>query len=250
MSDSVYIQHAYESRYVNKRATTTSRTSGYFNSKAIIGREVKDSKYGTYEAPKKTNKKYASKYYDPVARHERYLEEKGSLGIGSGRSGGGGSGGGRGKSGKASKGRGGKGSSKANNSAMSEEIQRLREESALNTEAQREAAKRKIADLKVQLKSQIEKLSKASSDNPSGNVAEIRGRIQAIRKNIENTGGNLQSWVTREKASLERKIGNLYNAKGISYNADASKDKENAAKARDKEVKSRADSIYKSKSKK
>lgn len=249
MSDSVYIQHAYESRYVNKRATTTSRTRGYFDSKAIIGREVKDSKYGAYEAPKKTNRKYASKYYDPVARHERYLEEKGSLGIGGGRSGGG-SGGGRGKSRKASKGRGGKGSSKPNTSAMSEEIQRLREESALNTEAQREAARRKIADLKSQLKSQIEKLSKASGDNPSGNVAEIRGRIQAIRKSIENTGGNLQSWVTREKASLERRIGNLYNAKGISYNADASKDKENAAKARDKEVKSRADSIYKSKSKK
>lgn len=248
MSDPVYIQHAYESRYVNKKATTTSRTRGYFNSKAIIGREVKDSKYGAYEAPGKTNKKYASKYYDPVARHERYLEEKGSLGIGSGSSGGGGGRGGRSRgSGKSGKGRSG-GSGGAN---FAKQIQKLREESSLNTDAQREATKRKIEDMRAQLKAQIERLSKSKSNPDSGlNSAEIRGDIQRIRKNIENAGGDLQSWIKNEKDSLEKKIGDLYKSKGILYKAQSTKDKENAAKARDKEVKSRADSIYKSKSKK
>lgn len=246
MSDLVYIQHAYESRYVNKKATTTSRTGSYFNSKAIIGREVKDSKYGSYEAPKKTNKKYASKYYDPVARHERYLEEKASLGIGSGSSGGGG-GGRSGGSGKSRKGRSG-GSGRAN---FAKQIQKLREESSLNTDAQKEATKRKIEDMRAQLKAQIERLSKSKSKPESGlNSAEIRGNIQRIRKNIENAGGDLQSWIKNEKDSLEKKIGDLYKSKGISYKAQSTKDKENAAKARDKEVKSRADSIYKSKSKK
>lgn len=248
MSDPVYIQHAYESRYVNKKTTTTSRTRGYFNSKAIIGREVKDSKYGAYEAPKKTNKKYASKYYDPVARHERYLEEKGSLGIGSGSSGVGGGRGGRSRgSGKSGKGRSG-GSGGAN---FAKQIQKLREESSLNTEAQREATKRKIEDMRAQLKAQIERLSKSKRNTDSGlNSAEIRGDIQRIRKNIENAGGDLQSWIKNEKDSLEKKIGDLYKSKGISYKAQSTKDKENAAKARDKEVKSRADSIYKSTSKK
>jgi hypothetical protein len=246
MSDSVYIQHAYESRYVNRKATTTSRTSGYFNSKAIIGREVKDSKYGSYEAPKKTNKKYASKYYDPVARHERYLEEKASLGIGSGGSGGGGGGRSRG-SGKSRKGRSG-GFGGAN---FAKQIQKLREESSLNTEAQKEATKRKIEDMRAQLKAQIERLSRSKRKPELGlNSAEIRGNIQRIRKNIENAGGDLQSWIKNEKDSLEKKIGDLYKSKGISYKAQSTNDKENAAKARDKEVKSRADSIYKSTSKK
>lgn len=246
MSDLVYIQHAYESRYVNKKATTTSRTRSYFNSKAIIGREVKDSKYGSYEAPKKTNKKYASKYYDPVARHERYLEEKASLGISGGSSGGGGGGRSRG-SGKSGKGRSG-GSGGAN---FAKQIQKLREESSLNTDAQREATKRKIEDMRAQLKAQIERLSKSKRNQDSGlNSAEIRGDIQRIRKNIENAGGDLQSWIKNEKDSLEKKIGDLYKSKGISYKAQSTKDKENAAKARDKEVKSRADSIYKSTSKK
>lgn len=205
---------------------------------------------------------YKSPYYDPVERHERYMRERSSLGIGvakpsigSGSSSGGkGKSGkvgksGKGKSGKVSKGRGGKASMKANLAGLSEEIAKLREESALDTDAQREAARRKIENLKEQLRQQMEKLSGA--DEESGvNVAEVRGRVQSIRKEIEDTGGDLQAWVTREKASLERRIAALYNARGISYNTNADKDKENASKARDKEVKSRADSIYKSKSKK
>lgn len=243
--------------YDRSKYNPTKYSDKYKKTEAIIGRKTSAArltghKYGNYASP----------YYDPVARHERYLRERSSLGIGKGLDsiGGGssgGRGGGKGKSGKGgkgkakkgSKGRGGKGSAKANLAGLSEEIAKLKEESSLDTEAQREAARRKIEDLKEQLRQQMEKLSGA--DEESGiNVAEIRGRIQSIRKEIEDAGGNLQDWVTREKESLERRIAALYKARGISYNANAAKDKENAAKARDKEVKSRADSIYRSKSKK
>lgn len=243
--------------YDRSKYNPTKYSDKYKKTEAIIGRKNSASRVSGYKYGH-----YASPYYDPVARHERYLRERSSLGIGkgieslSGKSSSGGRGGkgksgkgGKGKSAKGSKGRGGKGSMKANLAGLSEEIAKLREESALDTEAQREAVRRKIEDLKEELRQQVEKLSGA--DEESGiNVAEIRGRIQSIRKEIEDAGGDLQSWVTKEKASLERRIAALYNARGLSYNTNAAKDKENASKARDKEVKSRADSIYKSKSKK
>lgn len=246
--------------YDRSKYNPTKYSDKYKKTEAIIGRKNTASRVSGYKYGH-----YASPYYDPVARHERYLRERSSLGIGKGidsigGSSSGGRGGGKGKSGKGgkgkakkgSKGRGGKGSAssvKANLEGLAEEIAKLREESALDTEAQREAARRKIEDLKEQLRQQMEKLSGA--DDESGiNVAEIRGRIQSIRKEIEDAGGDLQAWVTREKASLERRIAALYNARGISYNTNAAKDKENASKTRDKEVTSRANSIYKSKSKK
>lgn len=243
--------------YDRSKYNPTKYSDRYKKTEAIIGRKNTASRVSGYKYGH-----YASPYYDPVARHERYLRERSSLGIGkgieslSGKSSSGGRGGkgksgkgGKGKSAKGSKGRGSKGSAKANLSGLAEEIAKLREESALDTEAQREAARRKIEDLKEQLRQQMEKLSGA--DEESGiNVAEIRGRIQSIRKEIEDAGGNLQDWVSREKESLEKRIAALYNARGLSYNTNAAKDKENASKARDKEVKSRADSIYKSKSKK
>ena len=243
--------------YDRSKYNPTKYSDKYKKTEAIIGRKNTASRVSGYKYGH-----YASPYYDPVARHERYLRERSSLGIGKGLDsiGGGssgGRGGGKGKSGKGgkgkakkgSKGRGGKGSAKANLAGLAEEIDKLREESSLDTEAQREAARRKIEDLKEQLRQQMEKLSGA--DEESGiNVAEIRGRIQSIRKEIEDTGGDLQAWITRERASLERRIAALYNARGISYNTNAAKDKENASKARDKEVTSRANSIYKSKSKK
>lgn len=243
--------------YDRSKYNPTKYSDRYKKTEAIIGRKNAASRVSGYKYGH-----YASPYYDPVARHERYLRERSSLGIGkgieslSGKSSSGGRGGkgksgkgGKGKSAKGSKGRGSKGSAKANLSGLAEEISKLREESALDTEAQREAVRRKIEDLKEQLRQQMEKLSGA--DEESGiNVAEIRGRIQSIRKEIEDAGGDLQDWVTKERASLERRITALYNARGISYKTQSTKDKENAAKARDKEVKSRADSIYKSKSKK
>ena len=236
--------------YDRSKYNPTKYSDKYKKTEAIIGRKNVESKVAGYKYGH-----YASPYYDPVARHERYLRERSSLGIGKGidsigsGKGGKGKSGKGGKGGKGSKGRGGKGSAEPNLAGLAEEIAKLREESALDTEAQREAARRKIEDLKEQLRQQMEKLSEA--DEESGiNVAEIRGRIQSIRKEIEDAGGDLQAWVTRERAALERRIAALYNARGISYNTNAAKDKENASKARDKEVTSRANSIYKSKSKK
>lgn len=240
--------------YDRSKYNPTKYSDKYKKTEAIIGRKTTAArltghKYGNYASP----------YYDPVARHERYLRERSSLGIGKGiDSIGGGSsggrGGGKGKSGKGGKGKSGKGSKKGrggrgNSSAMSAEIKKLREESSLETEAQREATRRKIEDLKEQLREQVEKLSGA--DEESGiNVAEIRGKIQSIRKQIEDAGGNLQDWISHEKESLEKRIEAIYKANGKKYQSISKADKENAAKARDKEVKSRADSIYKSKSKK
>lgn len=236
MSDVNVIRHAYESKYVDKKSSAVRRTSGYFNTKNIVGRYT-DTKYGRYVKPD-TNKNYASKYYDPVARHERYLRERSSLGIGKGRSGGSS----RGRSGKS---KGGKGSA-ANIAA---EIEKLREESSLNTEAQREAARRKIEDLKEELKAQIEALSNREVDAEEGvNTAEIRGRIQSIQDEIQRTGGDLQKWITQEKEALERRIAAVYNYNGKQYKIASQSDKKNASEARDKEVKSRADSIYKKKS--
>lgn len=240
--------------YDRSKYNPTKYSDKYKKTEAIIGRKNSASRVSGYKYGH-----YASPYYDPVARHERYLRERSSLGIGKGiDSIGGGSsggrGGGKGKSGKGGKGKSGKGSKKGrggrgNSSAMSAEIQKLREESSLETEAQREATRRKIEDLKEQLREQVEKLSGA--DEESGiNVAEIRGKIQSIRKQIEDAGGNLQDWISREKESLEKRIEAIYKANGKKYQSISKADKENATKARDKEVKSRADSIYKSKSKK
>ncbi len=240
-------RYSYSIRSRNRKEKSSSSQPSNVRDLLLEARQRRYT--GTYKSP----------YYDPVERHERYMRERSSLGIGVAKPsiGSGSSSGGKGKSGKvgksgkgkASKGRGRKASMKANIAGLSEEIANLREESALDTEAQREAARRKIEDLKEQLRQQMEKL--AGANEGSGvNVAEVRGRVQSIRKEIEDTGSDLQAWVTREKASLERRIAALYNARGISYNTNTDKDKENASKTRDKEVKSRADSIYKSKSKK
>lgn len=229
------LSHAYESKYVDKKASAVRRTSGYFNTKSIVGRQS-ETKYGSYVKPK-SGKKYASKYYDPVARHERYLEERASLGIGSGRSGGGSGGSKKGSSG----GRGGK----AN---IAKKIQKLREESSLNTEAQQEATRRKIEDLKRDLRKQVLKMQKARGDNESSiNVSEIRGNIQRLRKQIEASGGNLKTWISKERDALELRIAAVYKAHGQKYTPRLQADNERASKKRNKEVNSRADAIYKSK---
>lgn len=235
------LSHAYESKYVNKTASAIRRTSGYFNTKSSIGREV-DTKYGSYKKAS-SSKKYSSKYYDPVARHERYLRERSSLGIGSGRSGGGS----RGSSGSKKGSSGGRGG-KAN---IANKIQKLREESSLNTEAQQEATRRKIEDLKRDLRKQVLKMQKARGDSElSINVSEIRGNIQRLRKQIEDSGGNLKTWVSKERDALERRIASIYKAHGQKYTPHLQADNERASKKRNKEVNSRADAIYKSKYKK
>lgn len=238
-------KYAYTSR------SQISKSEGRVSNIADLRREaIKRKHTGAYKSP----------YYDPVERHERYMRERSAMGIGSkiktpsiGLSSGGRSGGSKGSKGskKASKKRqsGAKKASVNTNANLVNMINELREESSINTEARREATVRKIRDLRNQLKAQANKLSSLNKDS-GVNVSEIRGRIQAIRENIERSGGNLQDWITKERTALENRIATVYNKNGIAYDTSSNRDKENAAKARDKEVKSRADSIYKSKSKK
>lgn len=269
MSDLVYIAHASKyavGSYDPSKYNPVKRHERYEQTKEIVGRKttkIKDYKYGNYKSP----------YYDPVARHERYLRERSKLGIGTGGASGGkksgGKGSGKGSGGKGSgkgsggKGSGGKGSSKGSKSNMAAEIQRLREESALETEAQREAARRKIEDLQKQLSEQVKKLKSdaLSKTDSEENSAERRGIIQHLKSEIENLQGKnseeasriskqLNDWITHERDSLERRIAAIYKANGQKYTPRTQASKENASKARNKEVKRRADSIYKSKSKK
>ena len=228
----------YVSRYRDKTSTAVRRTSGYTQTKAIIGRAPSTpNKYGNYK----------SKYYDPVARHERYLRERSSLGIGKGGSGG--------------SGKGGSGGSGSSASSIADAIAQLRNESQLSTEAQREAAKRKVEDLKNALTSKIKELrEKADSDiKKTNNLVEIDGITQSLKKEIESlqgktsdeiekVGTDLQSWISNEKDSLEKRIAAIYKSNGKDYKVTTQADKRSASESRDKEVSSRADSIYKKKS--
>lgn len=246
------LAHAYESKYKDKRATVVRRTSGYADTKAIVGRTPDHTtKYGKYQG------NYKSKYYDPVARHERYMKERASLGIGQGGSGRG-SGGGSGGSGGGKGGSGGSGGSGSSANDLGQMIQQLRDESSLQTEAQREATKRKIEDMKKQLQDRVQKLREEAESKIENteNTAEIRGITQNLKDEIksltgktsdeiESAGNDLKSWISNEKDSLERRIAALYKSKGKDYKVTTQADKANAAASRDKDVSSRADSIYK-----
>lgn len=243
------LSHAYKSPY-----SSTSRRAGYNPvkrheryeaTKEIVGRKAKTvNEYGNYKSP----------YYDPVARHERYLRERSSLGIGQGT--------GKSKSsGRGGSGGSGKGGSSQDNSNLAQQVQALRDESALNTEAQREAAKRKIEDLRDELAKQVQKLREGASSELKNeeNLTTVRGITQTLKSQIENLQGktaaeiqsvskNLQDWITQERDSLERRIAALYKSHGKTYTVTTQADKQSASDRRDKEVSSRADSIYKKKS--
>lgn len=240
------LSHAFSS-HSREGYNPVKRHERYEATKEIIGRKGKTyNKYGNYKSP----------YYDPVARHERYLRERSSLGIGQGTgnsksSGRGGSGG---------KGGSGKGSSQ-DNSNLAQQVQALRNESALSTEAQREAAKRKIEDLRDELTKQVQKLREGASSELKNeeNLTTVRGITQNLKSQIENLQGktaaeiesvskNLQDWITQERDSLERRIAALYKSHGKEYTVTTQADKQRASDSRDKEVSSRADSIYKKKS--
>lgn len=244
MSDLVYrirgddsLSHAYQSKYMKSTyKAKVSAPSFSKTTKSIVGRK----RGGKYEYGN-----YASPYYDPVARHERYVKEKaagkfGSVSSISGSSGGKGrsGGSGKGKSGKAGKGR------KGGGAGLSNAINKLREESELNTAAQQEATKRKIADLKDQLLEQIELLNKGGELEEGHNTAEIRGTIQSLKEQIKTEGTNLSGWISQEKTALARRIAKL---QGKKYDEGAEERKKQQQEAKDKEVKRRADAIYKRK---
>ena len=236
--DSLY--HAYA------RYTTANRSSNVYSKYSKS--EVKNiaSLRKQYEA-NRMNGPYKSPYYDPVARHERYMKEKaaGKFGVSasisklsSGTSGG---------KGRSKSGSGGKGRSKTagrSSKAMANAIKKLREESALNSSAQQEVTKRRIADLKEELRQQIELLTKGGELEEGHNTAEIRGNIQRIRGKIQNEGKSLSDWVSKEQTALARRIAKL---QGKKYDEGAEKRKKQQQEAKDKEVKRRADAIYKRK---
>lgn len=220
-----------------KKAQSESKQS---KPKLVVGRGVTGRVF-----TRKPIDGYKSKYYDPVERHLRYLREKdhptrpygtGGQSKASGR----GSGGSKGSKGS------GKSNAKANQN-ISEAIEKLREESSLDTEAHREAAKRKIEDLREELKEHLEKLEQLREDDESTlNIAEIRGKIQSIREAIEATGADLHKWIEQEREALQRRIAKL---KGEDYDKTKA-EKQTSVENKDKEISSRADAIYKRKSKK
>lgn len=247
------LSHAYKSPYSSSSRAgynPVKRHERYEKTKEIIGRKAKTyNKYGNYKSP----------YYDPVARHERYLRERSSLGIGlgSGKS----KSSGRGGSGGSGKGGSGKGGSSQTADNLAEQVKALREESNLNTEAQREATKRKLEDLRENLTKQVQKLREdahAKLDTETNETA-ILGITQNLKSQIENLqnqtssdmekiSANLRDWISNERDALERRIAALYKSHGKTYTVTTQADKQRASESRDKEVSSRADSIYKKKS--
>ena len=228
------LRHEYVSPYANKQSTDFSKRSGRYNNQTRTKSLSRVTSH--YRMPPGG---YKSKYYDPDERHERYLKEKthATRPYGTGKSSGssGGKGGGKGR-----------GGGQGNKKAISDVIAKLREESSLDTEAHREAAKRQIEELREELRKQVEKLQEAGEEESYLNVAEIKGKIQDLKRRIEATGNDLSSWVSEEKEALQRRIAKL---KGEDYDK-ANAEQQAAVKGREKEISSRADAIYKRKSKK
>lgn len=243
MSDFVYrilddsLYHAY-AQYTTAKTSSIKSSKSEVKNLASLRKQAKlNQNGGVYKSP----------YYDPVARHERYMREKaaGKFGTSSsipklslGSSGG---------KGRSKSGSGGKGQSKKagrSSKAMANAIKKLQEESALNSSAQQEVTKRKIADLKEELRQQIELLTKGGELEEGHNTAEIRGNIQSIQEKIQNEGKSLSDWISQERTALARRIAKL---QGKKYDEGAEKRKKQQQEAKDKEVKRRADAIYKRK---
>lgn len=218
-----------------------------------------------------TGGRYSTKYYDPVARHERYLRERAALGIGQSRSTSShaktyatysgttqsNNSSGKGSSGSGGSGKGSSGSGSASKE-MSEKLNKLRQESSLNTAAQQEAAKRKIEDIKAKLATQIQQLQEDAYNKNQNetNLAELRGTTQNLRKkiqslqtasssDIEKVGTQLQNWISSERTALEKRISALYSSYGQTYTNTSEEDSRRAAEKTEKEIASRADAIYK-----
>lgn len=220
-----------------KKEQATNRANGLgVNTKPIIGRSSSNALMYT-KTPQYRNKDYASIYYDPEKRHQRYEEEKDHVTrpYGTGKSASKGSGKGSGKS-------SGNGSSKN----VSDAIAKLREESSLDTEAHREEAKRRIEELRNQLKEHLERLKSSQDEESELNIASIRGKIQSIKEQIEATGQDLQLWIDNEREALQRRIAKLT---GKNYDKEQV-ERQTALKNREKEISSRADALYKRRMKK
>lgn len=195
------VKSSLSDRYrARKKEQAEQRARSGSSTKSIVGRSVSNNPYGTFRL-KRNNGQYKSPYYDPVARHQRYLEEKDHVTrpYGTGKSKG--SGGGRKSS------RGGK--SKQN---LSDAIAKLRDASNEDIEKHKSEYLKEIEDLKKQLQERLEQLGEAQKDEESElNIAEIRGHIQSLREQIENKGLDLQKWINEEREALKRRIAALRN---------------------------------------
>ncbi len=196
------VKSSLSDRYrARKKEQAEQRARNGSPTKSIVGRSVSNNPYGNFRL-KRNNGQYKSPYYDPVARHQRYLEEKDHVTrpYGTGKSKG--SGGGKGKS---SKGRGG--SSKQN---LAEVISKLRDASNEDIEKHKAEYLKEIEDLRRQLQERLEQLGEAQKDEESElNITEIRGHIQALREQIESKGLDLQKWINEEREALNRRIAAL-----------------------------------------
>lgn len=240
MGDIVYrivqngeLYHEYKSKYMTGGNYTgynpVSRHERYEKTKEIIGRKARTKNpYGNYASP----------YYDPVKRKQYYEEHKDhktrpyGVGASEKKSSGRGRGGSGGSGGKGSKGKSGgrKGSAKGISDNLAKTIAALREQSALDTEAQREKAQEEIDLIRQQLADDIKKLKSDTYDktHSSKNLAEIRGITQSLQSRIENLQGKsekeirqvskqLGKWITNERKSLERRIAAIYKQNGKEY---------------------------------
>lgn len=244
------LQHAYVSKYKSRDSYKPITTQARKREIATSARREARTRnpYGAYKSP----------YYDPVKRHEYYEAHKTHktrpYGVGAseklsssrGSSGKGGSGkGSKGGSGKGSKGSASKASKAQEKQNISDAIAKLREESALDTEAHREATRRRIEDLRSQIYEHSEKLKERTAEgDETVNTAEIRGRIQELRDEIEKAGLDLNEWIENEREALIRRIEALT---GKKYSVDKEA-KQRAQEANKQKVSQRADAIYKKKS--
>ena len=234
-------RNQYKAQHVNKYNPNLGRKSVIGNSERVAGGRTTNP-YGN---------QYKSPYYDPVYRHNYYEEHKThatrAYGTGTGTSSTSSKSGKSSGSGKSGSGKSGSGSSKGGKSGASKtitsQIEKLKEESALDTEAHREATLRKIADLRAQIEAETEKLV-GHEEEEGVNIAEIRGTIQSLKDQIEEAGLDLSKWIENEKEALERRIAALT---GKKYDESAKDKAKQQQTKKDKEVNSRADKLYKRK---
>jgi len=159
---------------------------------------------------------HSAQLYDPVARHERYLREKAKLGIKS--------------------------------RASSQQMTAMRKETNARTQAMQEAVNRQSSDLSSKLKMDIKsEQDKTNSANEKElNLAEIRGRNQALAKKIESLrtthgsaqkklANDLKTWIKNERQALTNIASVGQKKKKSTPDISVSK----------KEITKRADTIYK-----
>lgn len=207
--------------------------------KKIIGRKTEKNPYGDYASPYYDPVKrheYYEKHKDHVTRPYGTgassiggtLSSSGSLASSSGgakkssggkgrvkkSSGGKGrakksSGGSKGRSrkAKAKRSRGRHATKKASTGRIEANLDALREQSANETEEQRQQTLKRVESLRKLLEEQERLLSnRKPDDEESVNVTEIRGKIADAKGQIQKEGRDLNEWISNEREALLKRI--------------------------------------------